>query len=179
MTGNPRLREQSPTFCGATTATAPLPTGRSKRAWAAKARPSAATLSDLNNDRAVDLLVTGSGAGAHIFCQPSRGPVQGFAAVCRCRPCRRPWAPWCSTSTKMGGWMWRSPTPAPRASRCGAMCRASALSACRCRSENVTAGWGLTAIDIDNDGWLDLVAAVETPQGPQLRALRNLGPGGL
>ncbi len=39
-------------------------------------------------------------------------------------------------------------------------------------------GWGLTAIDLDNDGWLDLVATVETPQGPQLRALRNLGPAG-
>ncbi len=44
--------------------------------------------------------------------------------------------------------------------------------------QNVTAGWGLTAIDLDNDGWLDLVAAVETPHGPELRALRNMGPAG-
>ena len=41
--------------------------------------------------------------------------------------------------------------------------------------QNVTAGWGLTAIDLDNDGWLDLVAAVETPHGPELRALRKYG----
>ena len=44
--------------------------------------------------------------------------------------------------------------------------------------ENVTSGWGLTAIDIDNDGWLDLVAAVATQHGPELRAFRNLGPKG-
>jgi len=34
---------------------------------------------------------------------------------------------------------------------------------------------GLTAIDLDNDGWLDLVAVVETAHGSELRALRNLG----
>jgi len=44
--------------------------------------------------------------------------------------------------------------------------------------ENVTAGWGLTAIDIDNDGWLDLVAVVQTQHGPELRALRNMGSAG-
>ena len=52
------------------------------------------------------------------------------------------------------------------------------MNASRFPVENVTAGWGLTAIDIDNDGWLDLVAAVETQHGPELRALRNLGPEG-
>ncbi len=31
--------------------------------------------------------------------------------------------------------------------------------------DDATAGWGLTVIDIDNDGWLDLVAAVETNMG--------------
>jgi tetratricopeptide (TPR) repeat protein len=38
-------------------------------------------------------------------------------------------------------------------------------------------GWGLTAVDIDNDGWIDLAAIVETKAGPQVRVLRNLGDG--
>jgi hypothetical protein len=38
-------------------------------------------------------------------------------------------------------------------------------------------GWGLTPIDIDNDGWVDLAAIVETKAGPQVRVLRNRGDG--
>jgi hypothetical protein len=30
-------------------------------------------------------------------------------------------------------------------------------------------GWGVTAIDIDNDGWIDLAAIVETKAGPQVK----------
>ena len=37
--------------------------------------------------------------------------------------------------------------------------------------------WGLTPIDIDNDGWIDLAAIVETAAGPQVRVLRNRGDG--
>jgi tetratricopeptide (TPR) repeat protein len=38
-------------------------------------------------------------------------------------------------------------------------------------------GWGVTAIDIDNDGWIDLAAIVETKSGPEVRVLRNRGDG--
>jgi tetratricopeptide (TPR) repeat protein len=38
-------------------------------------------------------------------------------------------------------------------------------------------GWGLTPIDIDNDGWIDLAAIVETKAGPQVRVFRNRGDG--
>ena len=30
-------------------------------------------------------------------------------------------------------------------------------------------GWGVTAIDIDNDGWIDLAVIVETKKGSQVR----------
>src|SRR6185503_11006113 len=40
-----------------------------------------------------------------------------------------------------------------------------------------TRGWGLTAIDIDNDGWIDLAAVVETAAGPRLKVFRNKGDG--
>ena len=36
---------------------------------------------------------------------------------------------------------------------------------------------GPHAIDIDNDGWIDLAAIVETTAGPQVRVLRNRGDG--
>ncbi|MGH9562593.1 MAG: CRTAC1 family protein, partial [Terracidiphilus sp.] len=38
-------------------------------------------------------------------------------------------------------------------------------------------GWGLTPIDIDNDGWIDLAAIVETRAGPRVVVLRNRGDG--
>ena len=35
----------------------------------------------------------------------------------------------------------------------------------------------MTPIDIDNDGWIDLAAIVETPTGPHVRVFRNRGDG--
>ncbi len=40
-----------------------------------------------------------------------------------------------------------------------------------------TRGWGVTAVDIDNDGWVDLAAIVETSGGPQVKVFRNKGDG--
>ena len=44
---------------------------------------------------------------------------------------------------------------------------------------DATRGWGVTAIDFDNDGWIDLAVVVDTAHGPELRVLRNLGDAGL
>jgi tetratricopeptide (TPR) repeat protein len=38
-------------------------------------------------------------------------------------------------------------------------------------------GWGLTPIDIDNDGWIDLAAIVDTAAGPRVKVFRNKGDG--
>jgi hypothetical protein len=38
-------------------------------------------------------------------------------------------------------------------------------------------GWGLTPVDIDNDGWIDLAAIVETKAGPRVKVFRNRGDG--
>ena len=54
---------------------------------------------------------------------------------------------------------------------------AGALSAWSCRSKDALRGWGVTPIDIDNDGWIDLAAIVETKAGPRVRVLRNRGDG--
>ena len=58
------------------------------------------------------------------------------------------------------------------------MSTANVLSVCRCRLTDATRGWGLTAIDIDNDGWIDLAVLIDTAHGPELRILRNCGPRG-
>ena len=39
-------------------------------------------------------------------------------------------------------------------------------------------GWGLTWLDYDNDGWLDLAAVGESSSGEEIRLLRNLGDAG-
>jgi len=38
-------------------------------------------------------------------------------------------------------------------------------------------GWGIAAVDYDNDGWIDLVALGESSRGGEVRLLRNLGAG--
>ncbi len=38
-------------------------------------------------------------------------------------------------------------------------------------------GWGVTAVDIDNDGWIDLAAIVETKAGPSVRVFYNRSDG--
>jgi FG-GAP-like repeat/ASPIC and UnbV len=38
-------------------------------------------------------------------------------------------------------------------------------------------GWGLTPVDIDNDGWIDLAVILETNSGPEVRVFRNRGDG--
>jgi tetratricopeptide (TPR) repeat protein len=133
-----------------------------------------ATLSDINNDRAVDLVVTGLGSAPTIYENQREG---AFTAL--------PLYAESGLPTTHGeyvfdfnkdGWMdvavthaaspgislWRNvegkhfervPLPVTAAS----------------------AAWGVTAIDVDNDGWVDLAAIVETAQGPELRIWRNQG----
>lgn len=44
---------------------------------------------------------------------------------------------------------------------------------------NWTRAWGIAAFDYDNDGWIDLVAVGETVEGKgEVRLFRNLGPDG-
>lgn len=38
--------------------------------------------------------------------------------------------------------------------------------------------WGLAAVDYDNDGWIDLAVVGETDRGFEIRLFRNLGPKG-
>lgn len=136
-----------------------------------------ATLSDLNNDRAVDLVVTGSGAAPTFFANRREGPfkVSPLFIGSGLPPTegvsvfdfnKDGWMDVAVTHAGAPGvTLWRNvdgkhfervPLPIHDAIR----------------------GWGLTTVDIDNDGWIDLAALIETAHGPELRVLRNLGPKG-
>ena len=136
-----------------------------------------ATLSDLNNDRAVDLLVTGSGPAPTFFANPREGlfkssPLFADASL-------PPTVGAVVLDFNKDGWMdvalTHSGSPGITLWR---NVQGKRFERVPLPVEDAVAGWGITAIDIDNDGWLDLVAAVQTQHGPELRALRNLGPAG-
>ena len=136
----------------------------------------AAILSDVNNDRAVDLAVTGDGAGPTIYLNPREGkfkavPLDAAGGVAN------------STGVSVldfdkDGWMDLVVTQSV----------APGLSLWRNKEgkefervalpiDDAIAAWGVTPIDFDNDGWIDIAAIVETKHGSEVRVFRNMGDG--
>lgn len=146
-----------------------------------RGKTAAAILTDFNNDHAVDLAVTGDGPAPQIYINPREGkfptqllyddtalpPTAGIAVL----------------DFNKDGWMdiavthvgapgltlWRNVEGPDRVSRRFERVKLPLVDGVR--------GWGLTPIDIDNDGWIDLAAIVETGAGPQVRVFRNRGDG--
>ncbi|MGH9586759.1 MAG: FG-GAP-like repeat-containing protein [Acidobacteriaceae bacterium] len=136
-----------------------------------------ATLSDVNNDRAVDLIVAGSAGAPTIYENRREGPFKAVplyvnAALAASRGVavfdfnKDGWMDVAVThSGAPGVSLWRNVdgkrferVPLPLA--------------------GVKSAWGVTPIDIDNDGWIDLAVLVEAARGPELRVLRNMGAKG-
>ena len=136
----------------------------------------AATLSDLNNDRAVDLLVAGKAPAPTFFSNNREGP---FSASPLFASSLSPTVSVATVDFNKDGWMdvllshagepgvtlWRNVegkdferVPLPMIG----VLRATAA----------------VPVDFDNDGWIDIAALVQTRRGPELRILRNLGPAG-
>ncbi len=136
-----------------------------------------AELSDINNDRAVDLVVTGASGAPTIYFNQRENPFQPMSLYSEHLPPTRGLAIF---DFNKDGWMdaavthdgapgltlWRNvdgkrfervPLPLPK---------------------DVIVGYGVTPIDFDNDGWVDLAAVLETKRGTELRVFRNLGPQG-
>src|SRR6266403_2007847 len=138
----------------------------------------AAVGTDYNNDRAVDVVLTGGPRGATIF----ENPREGMFKVQELWPDRGPkratgvavldfdhdgWMDLAFThSTDPGLTLWRNN-------------HGKGFEQVTFPSPNWARAHGVTAIDYDNDGWVDLVAVGETKDGKgEVRLFRNLGPDG-
>ena len=141
---------------------------------------SAAILTDYNNDRAVDIAVAGNAEAPTLYMNPREGKYPAAALYTEPLPATTGIA---VLDYNKDGWMdiavthngapgitlWRN-VEAP--DHLGRRFERVALPL-----KGALRGWGLTPIDIDNDGWVDLAAIVETKAGPQVRVLRNRGDG--
>ena len=136
-----------------------------------------AILSDINNDRAVDLVVTGQDASPAIFENEREG---AFRHVPLYENSKLPPTRGVSIlDFNKDGWMDVAVTHA------GAPGITLWKNVEGKRFERVplpafeaTGAWGLTPIDFDNDGWIDLAVIVETSRGARLRVFRNCGSRG-
>jgi tetratricopeptide (TPR) repeat protein len=144
---------------------------------AGTAKSAGVILSDMNNDRAIDLVVTGHGASPTIFENQREG---AFKQIALYDDSSLPATRGVSTfDFDQDGWMDVAATHA------GAPGLTVWRNAQGKRFERVSlptgdamGGWGITPIDFDNDGWIDLAVIVDTPHGTRLRVVRNCGTQG-
>jgi len=141
----------------------------------------AAILTDFNNDRAVDLAVAGDRPSPLFYVNPREGkyPTQPLFENEKLPPTvgiavldynKDGWMDLAVTHDGAPGLtVWRNAEDPNHVGRRFDRVELPLRDALR--------GWGLTPIDIDNDGFVDLAALVETKSGPQLRVLRNRGDG--
>ncbi|HKF46552.1 MAG TPA: FG-GAP-like repeat-containing protein [Terracidiphilus sp.] len=141
---------------------------------------SAAILTDFNNDRAVDMVTTGDGASPLIYVNPREGKYPTQPLYDAKFPATEGIA---VLDFNKDGWMdiavthagapgltlWRNVEAPNHAGR--------RFERVELPLDGALRGWGITPIDIDNDGWIDLAAIVETQAGPRVEVLRNRGDG--
>jgi Tfp pilus assembly protein PilF len=137
----------------------------------------AVTLSDINNDRAVDFVVTGTGGAPVIYENRREGafkavPLYMDAGMAPSRGVA-------VFDFNKDGWMDVAVTHAggPGLSLWRNV-DGKRFERVPLPLKGVKSAWGLTPIDIDNDGWIDLAVLVETDKGAELRVLRNCGAKG-
>ena len=136
-----------------------------------------AVLSDINNDRAVDLLVSNGQGAPQLYQNQREGafkqlPLYTDQAVSPARGLaiadfnKDGWMDVAATHEGAPGvTLWRN-------------AGGKAFERLPLDLPAVTSAWGLTPIDFDNDGWIDLAVIVETARGTELRMLRNCGSKG-
>jgi Tfp pilus assembly protein PilF len=134
---------------------------------------------DFNNDRAVDLVLTGTEGTAVIYMNPHEGRFQSMPAWDPQKEKLPPTVGVVALDFDKDGWMdlafthdgapgltlWRN-------------VQGKRLERVPLPDLHWERGRGIAALDFDNDGWIDLVAAGDTGSGGELRLLRNMGPDG-
>jgi tetratricopeptide (TPR) repeat protein len=140
----------------------------------------AAILTDFNNDRAVDLVTTGDQSAPVIYINPREGKYPTQPLYTEKLPAttgiavfdydKNSWMDIAVTHDGAPGLtLWRNVAEPGGVGRQYERVALPLKGALR--------GWGVTPIDIDNDGWIDLAAIVETAAGTEVRVLRNRGDG--
>jgi len=145
--------------------------------FAGEGATTSVVLSDINNDRAVDLVVTGTSGAPTVYLNQREGlfkamPLYDTAGL----------APATGVyifDFNKDGWMDVALTHdgAPGVSLWRNV-DGKSFERVHLPITDATRGWGITAIDFDNDGWIDLAAVIETAKVPELRVLRNKGAQG-
>jgi tetratricopeptide (TPR) repeat protein len=145
--------------------------------FAATGTTTGVMLSDINNDRAVDLVVTRMTDPPLVYLNQREGPFQamplysesGIAAATGVYVFDFNKDGWMDVALTHHGApgisLWRNVD--------GTHFERIPLAITDAKE-----GWGVTAIDFDNDGWIDLAAIVDTPKGTELRVFRNRGAQG-
>jgi len=144
-------------------------------------KTAAAILTDFNNDRAVDIAVTGDGPAPLIYVNPREGkyPTQALfegdklpatTGIAVLDYNKDGWMDIAVTHEGAPGLtLWRNVEGPNHLGR--------QFERVELPLKGALGGWGVTPIDIDNDGWIDLAAIVETTAGPQVKVFRNKGDG--
>jgi tetratricopeptide (TPR) repeat protein len=144
-------------------------------------RTASVILTDFNNDRAVDLAMTGDGPAPLIYVNPreEKYPTQPLYESEKLPPTvgiavldynKDGWMDIAVTHAGAPGLtLWRNVAGPHNVGRRFERVALPLQGALR--------GWGVTPVDIDNDGWVDLAAIVDTKAGPRVKVFRNRGDG--
>ncbi len=136
-------------------------------------------ITDFNNDRAVDFVLTGGADGAAIYLNPREGKFTALPGIDLAKEKLPPAVGVSVFDFDKDGWMDLVLTHAgaPGISLWRNV-QGKKLERVPLPDFGWKQGWGVTWLDYDNDGWLDLVAVGEGANGDEIRLLRNLGDAG-
>ena len=137
------------------------------------------SVTDFNNDRAIDFVLAGGAGGAGIYLNPREGKFSLLPAIDFGKENLPPAVGVTVFDFDKDGWMDLAFTHAgaPGISLWRNV-QGRKLERVALPDLKWVRGWGLTWVDLDNDGWLDLAAVGEGANGGELRLLRNLGDTG-